>query len=86
MKTNLDKFGRVAVPKAIRDRLGWADGMQLSLAILDGALQLKVVDDDHLLRVEDGVLVYGGEPTADLTDAVERSRHDRIQRLGNGRR
>ena len=86
MRTNLDKFGRVAVPKAIRDRLGWADGMQLSLAIHDGALQLKVVDDDHLLRVEGGVLIYGGEPTADLKDAVQRSRQERIHRLGNGRR
>ena len=86
MKTSLDKFGRVAVPKAIRERLGWADGMQLSLAIHNGALQLKVLDDDHLLRVEDGVLVYGGEPTADLQDAVERSRQERMSRLGNGRR
>jgi AbrB family looped-hinge helix DNA binding protein len=83
MKTSIDRFGRVAVPKTIRDQLGWAGGSPLLLEVSQGALRLTALDGD-LLRVEDGVLVYTGAPEGDLGDAVGRSRRERLAKVKRG--
>ena len=88
MTVTLDKFGRVLIPKPVRDRLGLAPGAELSLDVStsgDGApaLELRAVPDADdpdggLVRVN-GRLVHNGHPTGDVDVAriLREEREDR---------
>jgi AbrB family looped-hinge helix DNA binding protein len=42
MRTTIDRAGRLVVPKALRDQLGFAAGIELELAAVDGRLEVAV--------------------------------------------
>jgi AbrB family looped-hinge helix DNA binding protein len=42
MRTTIDAAGRLVVPKALRDQLGFAPGTELELAAVDGRLEVAV--------------------------------------------
>ena len=89
MTVTLDKFGRVLIPKPLRDRLGLAPGAELSLDVATGgdgapALELRAVPDEPLLVREGGLLVYTGEldPSAhDIVAFIKGQRDARTRRL-----
>lgn len=74
MTVTLDKFGRVLIPKPLRDQLGLLPGAELSLDVHDGdggpALELRAVPDasepEGGLAYVDGVLVHQGRPMGDM--------------------
>ena len=51
MRTTIDVAGRIVVPKAIREELGFAPGAELELRAVDGRLEVRV---PSRVRVEDG--------------------------------
>lgn len=51
MKTTIDAAGRIVVPKAIREELGFAAGTELDLEPVDGRLEVSV---RSRVRAEDG--------------------------------
>ena len=74
MTVTIDKFGRVLIPKPLRDQLGLTAGAELSLDVHHGgdgapALELRAVPDaddpEEGLVYVDGVLVHQGRPTGD---------------------
>lgn len=78
MKVTLDKFGRVVIPKVVLDQLGLGPGAVL--AIEEGeedGIVLRPRRSEPDLIEEEGVLVFTGEPTADVELAVERHRQRR---------
>lgn len=85
MKTTLDRFGRVIVPKGIRDRLGLVPGAELTIDEHDNEVVLKLVEHAAPLTLENGVLVFTGTAKSDLTDAVRVLREDR-QRMVAGKK
>jgi AbrB family looped-hinge helix DNA binding protein len=78
MKTTLDRFGRLVIPKGIRDRLGLRPGTEIEIDGKENEVVLKLVDHEPSLKLKKGVLVYSGKATGDLRTAV-RAHHD-IQR------
>lgn len=62
MQTAVDKFGRVIIPKTIRDRLGWKPGTILEIEEADDTLVLKVLNNEPRLMGENGFLVFTGKP------------------------
>jgi AbrB family looped-hinge helix DNA binding protein len=82
METTLDRFGRIVIPKAVRDDLGLRPGSVLELRESGDDLLLSPRRDEPDLVREEGVLVYTGEATGDLEDAVEQQRRHRLRRLG----
>jgi AbrB family looped-hinge helix DNA binding protein len=78
MHATIDGAGRLVVPKALRDELGFRPGMELELAAVNGALEVRV---PSRVRVEDGPhgLHFVAEDAEELTDEqvrelIERSR------------
>ena len=68
----IDKFGRMVLPKAVRDSLGLEAGNRLDVSGDGDAVVLRPVRDRDRLVVKAGVLVHVGEATGDLTGAVGR--------------
>jgi AbrB family looped-hinge helix DNA binding protein len=65
MRTTIDGSGRLVVPKALREELGFAPGMELELDAVNGRLEVAV---PSRVRVEDGP--HGVRFTADATPAL----------------
>ena len=86
MKTTLDRFGRVVVPKDIRDRLGLRPGAEIEIDEKGNEVVLKPVEHEPVLMVREGVLVYSGKATGDIRDAVRAHREERLSKIGSGKK
>lgn len=66
MRTTIDAAGRLVVPKALREELGFSPGMELELDAVDGRLEVAA---PARVRVEDGPhgVRFAAEPTDTLT-------------------
>ncbi len=78
-EVHIDRFGRVVIPKPLRDRLGLVPGTTLSIEVSDDHLVLAVLTELPLVERRDGVLVYRGEAAGELTDAIDSHRRSRLR-------
>lgn len=82
METSLDRFGRVVIPKAVRERLGILPGQALEIDEGYDEIVLRPVRPHADLEVREGVLVHcGGELEGDVGDVVKADRERRIAKL-----
>lgn len=80
--TKVDHFGRVVIPKPIRDELGLEPGTELDVSKQDGCVVLKSTENEAHLEVRDGILVHvGGRATGDMTNIIEKVREERIRQI-----
>jgi AbrB family looped-hinge helix DNA binding protein len=81
---SIDRAGRVVLPKPIRDRLRLRPGSRLEVEVHDDHLRLIPLARGPALVEERGWWVHQGtpDPGADLAEAVERHRRERIEDLG----
>jgi AbrB family looped-hinge helix DNA binding protein len=88
MQLTLDRFGRVLLPKALRNDLGLTPGMPLSVEAGADRIVLTPVHEGSALVRKNGVLVHTGSPETDLVVAVRRVREQRAAHLSGmgGRR
>jgi len=82
MQTVIDKFGRVVIPKQVRLHLGLIAGTPLNIEERDHKILLEPVEDKACLVEKDGLLVFSGSATGDLTGAVRSQRDARLNKLG----
>jgi AbrB family looped-hinge helix DNA binding protein len=83
METTLDRFGRIVIPKQVRDDLGLSPGSVLKLEERDEEIVLKPVVERSPLLLKDGILVFTGEVEGDLETALRRDRDERSRRLAS---
>lgn len=80
MRTTIDAAGRLVVPKALREELGFAPGRELELRAVDGRLEVELEPTPMWLEEHDGDVVAVTERampelTPDVVrDTLERSR------------
>ena len=81
METTLDKFGRVVIPKEIRDDLALKPGEVLQVEKSDHEVILKLLREEPALQMKEGVLVFSGVATGNLKDAVRIHREEHLKKL-----
>jgi AbrB family looped-hinge helix DNA binding protein len=81
MKTTLDRFGRVIVPKGIRDRLGLVPGSEMTIDEKENEVVLRLVEQGAPVKLVNGILVFAGTAKHDLADAVRTHREDRHRKV-----
>lgn len=81
MRTTIDRAGRIVIPKALRERMGWKGEAEVDVyEAPDGTVAIAPVVDDrpHLVTTADGwtVLENLGAPVtdADVRAALDESR------------
>ncbi|PIP69484.1 MAG: AbrB family transcriptional regulator [Nitrospirae bacterium CG22_combo_CG10-13_8_21_14_all_44_11] len=86
MKATIDRFGRVVVPKDMRDRLGLRPGAELNIEAHNKEIVIKQTEQESPLHIEDGVLVFAGTALGDITENIRRHREERIKKLSSIKR
>lgn len=81
LEATVDKFGRIVIPKQLRDDLGLKPGSVLQLEEKDHEVILKPLYEEPQLVNKDGVLVFTGAAAGDLTKAVRAHREKRLSKL-----
>jgi AbrB family looped-hinge helix DNA binding protein len=81
MEATLDRFGRIVIPKQVRDDLGLSPGSVLKIEERAEGIVLKPVAESSPLVLKDGILVFTGEVEGDLETVLRRGRDERSRRL-----
>ena len=82
MKTTIDRFGRIVLPKKLRDEYNLEPGSQIQIEESGQEIILKPIHGEPNLRLKDGVLVYTGTPLGDLNKALAKHRDERLRSFG----
>jgi AbrB family looped-hinge helix DNA binding protein len=82
MQTTIDRFGRIVLPKKLRDDFNLEPGSQIQIEESGQKIILKPIHGEPNLRLKDGVLVFTGVPLGDLDKAVAKHRDERLQSFG----
>jgi AbrB family looped-hinge helix DNA binding protein len=86
METTLDKFGRIVIPKRMRDNLGLKPGAILQIEQADQRILMEPVHEGTHVVVKNGVLVFSGTATGDIVGAIQAHRKERLSEVGPGTR
>ena len=82
MDAILDKFGRVVIPKKIRETLGIGPGSVFHIEAENREIHLKPVEENTgLKKNKNGWLVFTGDFTASPEDAVDQIRRKRLRHI-----
>ncbi len=81
MVTNLDKFGRIIIPKKLREKLGITSETTLNLADDGDRIIIEPINNDELILEKDGIFVFTGKMQEDLDKFLESDRKLRLYKL-----
>ena len=81
METTLDKFGRIVIPKKIREDFDLRPGSSIRIEEGEKEILLTPIEEEPPLIEKDGVLVFTGVPTEDIEGQVDTIRKQRSQLL-----
>ena len=81
MEAILDKFGRIVIPKEIRDALGLRPGSSLQIEERNQEIRLKPIEGTPHIKNEHGWLVFSGDLQEDISDIIKASREKRIKHV-----
>ena len=82
METTIDRFGRIVLPKKLRDNFNLAPGSQIHIEESGQEIILKPIHGEPSLRLKEGVLVFSGDPLGDLNNALAKHREVRLKSFG----
>jgi len=83
MEARIDRFGRIVIPKNVRNHLGLHEGSLLHIEESNNNIILKVIENITPIKVEDGIAVFTGKATGDIESVIKHEREQRLIDLGN---
>ena len=87
METTIDRFGRVVIPKQVREGLGLEAGESLVIEERNEGILLRPTREAAALKHKGRVLVFTGQATGESGNLIRRARDERLHRLASrGRR
>ena len=81
METSVDRFGRIVIPKKIREDFNLKPGTPIRIEENEQSIILTPEHGEPNLRVKDNVLVFSGTPLEDLGDSLAKHRENRIKSI-----
>lgn len=79
MRISIDQAGRIVVPKAMRDHLGWRAGDPLDVSARDGVLEIAAEPVEIEIRDAEHGAVAVATDMPPLTDEVVRATLEAIR-------
>jgi AbrB family looped-hinge helix DNA binding protein len=85
MEVKIDDYGRIVIPKEIRDKLGMGSGSALEIRVdsggeAGGTITLRPKGQEPALQQKGELLVHSGTLTEEEFDVVEQIRSERRER------
>ena len=81
MRTTIDKAGRIVVPKAMRDELGFNGGTDVEISLVDGHIEIEPVTSHIRLERKKGRFVAASDREMPVLTAEEvRNLLERLRR------
>lgn len=84
METTLDRFGRIIIPKDVRDDMGLEAGAVLQIEKQGEKIVLQPLQGEPQVVEKNGILVFTGAAVGDVSQAVHEHRRRRLKRIGRG--
>ncbi len=81
METTLDKFGRVIIPKKIREHLGISSGTTLNISEDGTRIVIEPVQEKEPVIDKNGILVFTGKLDSKMGEFIQDDRNQRIKKL-----
>jgi AbrB family looped-hinge helix DNA binding protein len=81
MRGTIDRFGRLVVPKEMRDRHGIGPGSEVEIEDTGSAIVLRPLEELPGLVEKEGILVFRGRATGDLEGVVKGQRGERLGKV-----
>lgn len=80
METTIDKFGRIVIPKSVRESFNLMPGEHLIIEIYKEGILLKPITGETRVISEEGLLVLDGTvpDNVDTKDLIVKSRKERL--------
>lgn len=82
MQTTIDKFGRVVIPKEVREDLRLQPGTVLKIEEQEEKILLQPIEEESSLVVKDGILIFSGTAAGDIAGTVRAHRGERLIKIG----
>ena len=79
METTLDRFGRVVIPKGVRDDMGLEAGAVLTIEKKGERIILQPVQGEPKIVEKKGILVFTGAAAGDIGAALHEHRKRRLK-------
>lgn len=81
-KAKIDNFGRIVIPKKIRDEFGISKSSEIEINTTDNdEIIIKPGASKPFVKNKDGVLVVCSESVGSLKDILEGDREERIRKI-----
>jgi AbrB family looped-hinge helix DNA binding protein len=81
METTLDRFGRVVIPKDVRDDMGLGAGSVLRIQKEGQKIVLQPVQGEPKVMEKKGILVFTGAAAGDVSGALHELRKRRLKKM-----
>ncbi len=81
MITTLDKFGRVIIPKRLREHLGINSETALNISEDNKRIVIELVKEKTPIVNRDGILVFTGKLEKKRSDLIRSDRNKRMRKL-----
>jgi AbrB family looped-hinge helix DNA binding protein len=81
METTIDRFGRIVIPKDVRDDMGLEAGAVLQIEKEGEKIVLQPVQGEPKVMEKKGILVFTGTAVGDVGAALHEHRKRRLKKI-----